>query len=99
MPANFNTNALSAHCKIPHAAKYLIHLLASYFSHSRLLHGSSRLSANRYIVCRRASASTAIMDLNSIQNKISNLTLYDIKAGVRQVQNGTRLRILLLEYY
>ncbi|ERF75351.1 hypothetical protein EPUS_00144 [Endocarpon pusillum Z07020] len=29
------------------------------------------------------------MDLNSLRDQVSNLTLYDIKAGVRKVQNGT----------
>lgn len=29
------------------------------------------------------------MDLNSLKNTVSNLTLYDIKAGVRKMQNGT----------
>lgn len=28
------------------------------------------------------------MDLNSLKDTVSNLTLYDIKAGVRKVQNG-----------
>ena len=28
------------------------------------------------------------MDLNSIRDQVSNLTLYDLKAGVRKVQNG-----------
>jgi epsin len=28
------------------------------------------------------------MDLNSLKDQVSNLTLYDIKAGVRKVQNG-----------
>lgn len=28
------------------------------------------------------------MDFSSLKDKVSNLTLYDIKAGVRQVQNG-----------
>jgi hypothetical protein len=28
------------------------------------------------------------MDLNNIKKQVSNLTLYDIKAGVRKVQNG-----------
>ena len=28
------------------------------------------------------------MDLNSIKDQVSNLTLYDLKAGVRKVQNG-----------
>ena len=29
------------------------------------------------------------MDLNNIKKQVSNLTLYDIKAGVRKMQNGT----------
>lgn len=28
------------------------------------------------------------MDFNSLKEQVSNLTLYDIKAGVRKVQNG-----------
>jgi epsin len=28
------------------------------------------------------------MDLNNLKNTVSNLTLYDLKAGVRQLQNG-----------
>ena len=28
------------------------------------------------------------MDLNSLKDTVSNLTLYDVKAGVRKVQNG-----------
>lgn len=28
------------------------------------------------------------MDFNSLKDSVSNLTLYDIKAGVRKVQNG-----------
>ena len=31
------------------------------------------------------------MDLDSLKTKVQNLTLYDIKAGVRQVQNGMAL--------
>ena len=31
------------------------------------------------------------MDLNSLKDQVSNLTLYDIKAGVRKVQNGKPL--------
>lgn len=31
------------------------------------------------------------MDLNSLKDTVSNLTLYDIKAGVRKVQNGELL--------
>lgn len=29
------------------------------------------------------------MDLNDIKNQVSNLTLYDLKAGFRKAQNGT----------
>jgi epsin len=29
------------------------------------------------------------MDLSSLKEQVSNLTLYDLKAGVRKVQNGT----------
>lgn len=28
------------------------------------------------------------MDFSKIQDQVSNLTLYDLKAGVRKVQNG-----------
>lgn len=28
------------------------------------------------------------MDLSSLKDTVSNLTLYDLKAGVRKVQNG-----------
>jgi hypothetical protein len=28
------------------------------------------------------------MDWNDIRNQVSNLSVYDIKAGVRKVQNG-----------
>lgn len=28
------------------------------------------------------------MDLNSLKDQVSNLSLYDLKAGVRKVQNG-----------
>jgi epsin len=31
------------------------------------------------------------MDLNSLKDQVSNLTLYDLKAGFRKAQNG-RLR-------
>jgi len=31
------------------------------------------------------------MDFNSLKDTVSNLTLYDLKAGVRKVQNGTRI--------
>jgi len=29
------------------------------------------------------------MDWNDVKNQMSNLSLYDLKAGVRKVQNGT----------
>jgi epsin len=29
------------------------------------------------------------MDLNSLKDQVSNLTLYDLKAGFRKAQNGT----------
>jgi epsin len=28
------------------------------------------------------------MDFNSLKDQVSNLTLYDIKAGARKLQNG-----------
>jgi len=31
------------------------------------------------------------MDLNSLRDQVSNLSLYDLKAGVRKVQNGMRI--------
>ena len=34
------------------------------------------------------------MDFSSLREQVSNLTMYDLKAGVRKVQNGT-LRPLL----
>jgi len=33
------------------------------------------------------------MDFSSLKDQVSNLTLYDLKAGVRKVQNGTYPRI------
>ena len=38
-----------------------------------------------YFFCVFTSAK---MDLNSLKDQVSNLSLYDIKAGVRKVQNG-----------
>jgi epsin len=32
------------------------------------------------------------MDFNSLKDAVSNLTLYDVKASVRKVQNGERRR-------
>jgi len=31
------------------------------------------------------------MDFNTLKDQVTNLTLYDLKAGVRKVQNGTSL--------
>jgi hypothetical protein len=31
------------------------------------------------------------MNFDSLKSTVSNLTLYDLKAGVRQLQNGTVL--------
>jgi epsin len=31
------------------------------------------------------------MDINDLKNTVSNLTLYDLKAGFRKAQNGTSL--------
>ena len=31
------------------------------------------------------------MNLDSLKDQVSNLTLYDLKAGVRKVQNGQSL--------
>lgn len=46
------------------------------------------------------------MDFSNLQEKVSNLTLYDLKAGVRKVQNGKSahfellsLDTIFLEYY
>lgn len=33
--------------------------------------------------------SPLVMDFDNLKNQVSNLTLYDLKAGVRKVQNGT----------
>lgn len=45
---------------------------------------------DRYYLSILPSASTKkfSMDLNSLKDQVSNLTLYDLKAGVRKVQNG-----------
>jgi epsin len=41
------------------------------------------------------------MDFSSLKEQVSNLTLYDIKAGVRKVQNGTSStqQLLLLLHF
>jgi len=49
--------------------------------------GSSCLTVVRLSLLLRSAQ--ANMDLNSLKDQVSNLTLYDIKAGVRKVQNGT----------
>jgi hypothetical protein len=35
-----------------------------------------------------APSASSDMDLTSLKDQVSNLTLYDLKAGVRKVQNG-----------
>lgn len=37
---------------------------------------------------RTPSLPTPNMDLNSLRDQVSNLTLYDVKSAVRKVQNG-----------
>ena len=37
---------------------------------------------------RSRTLSAVPMDFNSLKEQVSNLTLYDLKAGVRKVQNG-----------
>jgi len=34
------------------------------------------------------TSNTATMDWNDLRNQVSNLSVYDLKAGVRKVQNG-----------
>jgi len=36
------------------------------------------------------------MDLSSIRDTVANLSLYDIKAGVRKVQNGEHVLFRML---
>lgn len=33
------------------------------------------------------------MDWNDLRNQVSNLSVYDLKAGVRKVQNGMYTRV------
>jgi hypothetical protein len=33
------------------------------------------------------------MDWNDLRNQVSNLSVYDLKAGVRKVQNGMHTRV------
>ena len=39
------------------------------------------------------------MDFASLKEQVSNLTLYDLKAGVRKVQNGTPTSSYLQSLY
>ena len=50
----------------------------------------------RYSLTRqlRETYNDETMDFNSLKDQVSNLTLYDLKAGVRKVQNG---RIFVLQ--
>lgn len=43
------------------------------------------------------TANTAIMDWNDLRNQVSNLSVYDIKAGVRKVQNGMYMGAMRLQ--
>lgn len=36
-------------------------------------------------------SAVSIMDFNNLKEAVSGLTLYDLKAGVRKVQNGALL--------
>ena len=48
-------------------------------------------STSRPLVTSTTSPGRAFlvrMDFNNLKDQVSNLTLYDIKAGVRKVQNG-----------
>jgi hypothetical protein len=44
---------------------------------------------NRTKSSSRASTQSPNMDWNNLKDTVSNMTLYDVKAGVRKVQNGT----------
>lgn len=48
-------------------------------------------SASIPLVPAQTAVSRVTMDFASLKEQVSNLTLYDIKAGVRKVQNGTSL--------
>ena len=45
------------------------------------------------------TAASAKMDLNSIKDQVSNLSLYDLKAGVRKVQNGRQAEVERLRFF
>ena len=38
--------------------------------------------------CSDISTRLITMDFDSLKTQVSNLTLYDVKAGIRKVQNG-----------
>ena len=40
---------------------------------------------------------SARMDFSSLKEQVTNLSLYDIKAGVRKVQNGKSLLLDMVE--
>lgn len=42
----------------------------------------------RLLIFQTTNTKQPNMDLNSLKDQVSNLTLYDLKAGVRKVQNG-----------
>lgn len=39
------------------------------------------------------------MDFSSLKDQVSNLTLYDLKAGVRKVQNGKLTSVIAILPY
>lgn len=84
--------------------RHLLHHLTLRFSRSRQpltsrdidsLGKRSIASSNTAPVpgIHRSAAVLPAMDFNSLKDQVSNLTLYDLKAGVRKVQNGTHLRM------
>lgn len=49
----------------------------------------SVLSASHFTpTCADDQQSPLAMDFSNLKDQVSNLTLYDLKAGVRKVQNG-----------
>jgi hypothetical protein len=53
-----------------------------------LLSGRGALFRDNYLPFPLSYHTTAAMDWNDIRNQVSNLSVYDLKAGVRKVQNG-----------
>src|SRR6266511_509114 len=53
-----------------------------------LIHETRNLLTTNSSYALRLNSYPPTMDFNSLKDQVSNLTLYDIKAGVRKVQNG-----------